>query len=389
MNVAPCLQQLEQAQPVDVLIWARIRAKKRGSFEAYLLAMVQRCKAQGLSVAIVVGQETQAELLEMMAQAGVFIHEMPTECWDSPTVLKRVLAAFRPRIVHFHFYSVVSILWPVVRRFGALAYLSAHNSLPEPSSDSNQKPLLERVRKLRRLYFARKIDRFLPVSAFLAEDLRTTSCVHESSITMIPNGVDCERFSPVTVDERRLLRQQLSLHPDKPVIAFVGQIERHKGIVDFCQAMQSMSDERDFQVVIAGEGAEFSSLRERYPQWRWLGSVDSVEQVLRASDILVCPSRWQEAFGLVIAEALACGVPVVASDRGGIPEVISNNETGYLIPAANPEVMRQRISDLLEDSDLRERMGRAARARAISLFSLSEQVERTVDLYQQDLAVVA
>ena len=72
MNVAPCLQQLEQAQPVDVLIWARIRAKKRGSFEAYLLAMVQRCKAQGLSVAIVVGQETQAELLEMMAQAGVF-----------------------------------------------------------------------------------------------------------------------------------------------------------------------------------------------------------------------------------------------------------------------------------------------------------------------------
>ena len=153
--------------------------------------------------------------------------------------------------------------------------------------------------------------------------------------------------------------------------------------------MQRMSTERDFQVVIAGAGAQLSSLIERYPQWRWLGSVDSVEKVLAASDILVCPSRWQEAFGLVIAEAQACGVPVLGSNRGGIPEVIADQETGYLIPAANPDAICQRISDLLNNTALREQMSRAARDRALSLFSLDQQVERTVDLYRQDLAVVA
>lgn len=389
MNEAPCLQQPLQAQAVDVLIWARIRANKRGSFEAYLQATAEQCLAQGLSVAIVVVEKTRPELLEQFNRVGVSVYEMPAECWVSPAVLKRVLTVFQPRIVHFHFYSVVSPLWAAAQRFGAKVYLSAHSSLPDPSLEHEPNAFAEWLRRIRRSYFARKVDRFLPVSEFLAEDLRSASRVHGTRITTIPNGVDCERFAPVNAEQRRLLRQHFYLHPDKPVIAFVGQIETHKGIVDFCEAMQRMSTERDFQVVIAGAGAQLSSLIERYPQWRWLGSVDSVEKVLAASDILVCPSRWQEAFGLVIAEAQACGVPVLGSNRGGIPEVIADQETGYLIPAANPDAICQRISDLLNNTALREQMSRAARDRALSLFSLDQQVERTVDLYRQDLAVVA
>ncbi len=389
MNSCEFLRPLEQASAVDVLIWARIRAKKSGSFEAYLAAMVKQCQSQGLSVALVVGQETQAELVDLMWRTGVFVVEMPTQWWDSIRMLNRILRAFRPRIVHFHFYSVISALWLVANRHGRIVYLSAHNSLPEPSATKRMNWLMEGARKLRRWYFGRRIDRFLPVSAFLAQDLLQTSCVRPSRIQTIPNGVDCERFCPVTAAQRKSLKERLSLDPDKTVIAFVGQIELHKGIQDFCAAMLALADRHDIQVVIAGEGSQSLVMQERYPHWHWLGSVDNVQQVLQASDILVCPSRWQEAFGLVIAEAMACGVPVIGSNRGGIPEVISNRETGFLFPAGDVDAMCQCITELLNDHYLHEKMSKAARSKAISAFALEHQVERTVDLYQQDLAGAA
>lgn len=378
--------RLEQAKPVDVLIWARIRANKRGSFEAYLQSMAERCHAQGLSTAFVLVEGTQAALLERFHQIGVSVFEMPPEDWMSPAALKRVLAAFQPQIVHFHFYSVVSPLWSVAKRSGARVYLSAHSSLPELSS-SKQGGFSEFVRKLRRRYFASKIDRFLPVSEFLAGDLRSASGVSSKRITTIANGVDCRRFEPVDEEQRVLLKQRLSLRADVPVISFVGQIELHKGILDFCEAMVSLREQRDVEVVVAGDGSQLATMRERFPQFQWLGRFDSVEHILGASDMLVCPSRWQEAFGLVIAEAAACGLPVVATDRGGIPEVVSDGETGVLVPAANPAALCDRIVALLDDEALRMRMGQAARERALRLFSLDKQVEQTVHLYQQDLAI--
>lgn len=378
--------RLEQAHPVDVLIWARIRANKRGSFEAYLQAMAECCQAQGLSTAFVLVEGTQAALLERFHRIGVSVFEMPPEDWMSPAALKRVLAAFQPQIVHFHFYSVVSPLWSVAKRSGARVYLSAHSSLPELSS-TKRGGFSEFVRKLRRRYFASKIDRFLPVSEFLAGDLRSASGVSSKRITTIANGVDCGRFAQVDEAQRHALKQRLSLRADVPVISFVGQIELHKGILDFCEAMVSVRKQRDVEVLIAGDGSQLAAMRERFPQYRWLGRFDSVEQILGASDMLVCPSRWQEAFGLVIAEASACGVPVVASDRGGIPEVVSDGETGVLVPAANPAVLCDRIVDLLDDEALRLRMGQAARERALGLFALEKQVELTVQLYRKDLAI--
>jgi glycosyltransferase involved in cell wall biosynthesis len=117
----------------------------------------------------------------------------------------------------------------------------------------------------------------------------------------------------------------------------------------------------------------------------FLGIRDDVPGILRASDVFVAPYRWQEAFGLTVAEASASGIPVVASDVGAISEIVADGVTGILVEPGNTTGMEAAIQQLLHDDQLRGEMGRAARCRVEELFSLSGAVRHTVDTYRRCL----
>lgn len=136
------------------------------------------------------------------------------------------------------------------------------------------------------------------------------------------------------------------------------------------QKLEGAHSESDLRTAFAGDD-----------RLRYLGYVERVEDLYLSSDIIVMPSRWQEPLGLIGIEAGACRKPVVAMRSGGIPEVIVEGETGFLVEIGDVDALAQRTAHLIDDADLRQRMGTAARARVESVFT-TDPVRRLEAIYE-------
>jgi N-acetyl-alpha-D-glucosaminyl L-malate synthase BshA len=118
---------------------------------------------------------------------------------------------------------------------------------------------------------------------------------------------------------------------------------------------------------------------------RFLGRQDSIEEITAVADLYLLPSEL-ESFGLSALEAMACGVPVIGSDAGGLPEVVAQGETGYLLPVGDIEGMAARALELLRDEALHKRMSQAARRRVEQLFDAEKIVTQYEAVYERVLA---
>jgi L-malate glycosyltransferase len=142
-------------------------------------------------------------------------------------------------------------------------------------------------------------------------------------------------------------------------------------------------------LVLAGDGPDRDLAEQEVDRAglradvRFLGKVERVADLLRGSDLFLMPSQ-SESFGLSALEAMACGVPVVASRTGGIPEVVIDGETGYLAPVGAVEELTERALQVLRDPALHARLRRAAAAQALT-FSSERIVPRYEQLYEEVL----
>jgi len=197
---------------------------------------------------------------------------------------------------------------------------------------------------------------------------------------VLPNAVDVERFSPAaSARQRGRCRRQFRLQEDIPVLLIAGNLLEVKGVPYAVEAAAILRDRgHDFRMVIAGDGplrAQVEALiaRHRLEGHVWLIGVvshDRMPALLRASDVLVMPSiptyRAEESFGLSAVEAMATGIPVVASRTGGLGELVRDGQTGLVVPPASAEELADALSLLLVDTDYRESLGAAARDYAVS-----------------------
>lgn len=205
--------------------------------------------------------------------------------------------------------------------------------------------------------------------------------------TIVPPGVDTDRFRPLTDDERVQARTDFGLPPDGQVIVGVSRLVPRKG---FDTAIRAVAELRtthpDVVLAIAGGGRDEGRLRSLADELRapvtFLGRVsnDDLPRVYGCADVftMLCRNRWggleQEGFGIVFVEAAASGVPQVAGDSGGAAEAVADGETGIVI--RHPERVDRAVGDaiaafsrLLGDADLRRRMSIASRRRAETEFS--------------------
>jgi glycosyltransferase involved in cell wall biosynthesis len=207
-------------------------------------------------------------------------------------------------------------------------------------------------------------------------------------IRVIYNGVDVRRFSPVAHRGRKqeLKQRYLNSDADPYIVSFVGQLIEEKGLLTFLDAARELlKTRRDVVFLIAGDGCfrDRCILHGQEDAIRYLGKRDDVENLMAVSDIVVCPSIWNEAFGLVLAEAAACSVCAVATRVGGISEVVCDRETGLLVEPGSVGQLACAINELLSDDRTRKAFGEKGRERALSLFSLDAMVENTIDEYLQ------
>lgn len=212
------------------------------------------------------------------------------------------------------------------------------------------------------------------------------------NVVVIPQSVDLTRFGDAHGTSS--WRSRVVDSPDDPVIAAIGRIDPEKGLDILIRAVALMRwSGSSAQLVLVGSpgkdaaGECLTGLRELGEQllggaFRYLPQVDDVAGVLRAVDVLACPS-YEEPFGMIILEAQACGVPVVACDSGGPAEFVDDGETGLLTPPGDVACLAKALGTLLDDPDLAKRVGSAGRDRVHERFTAEVRADRFAALYRE------
>lgn len=197
--------------------------------------------------------------------------------------------------------------------------------------------------KVFKLFFGNESKR-LHAAIFVSETARTTASVFRfKKEFVISNGVDLERFSP-NGPQIHWMREA-----DKPVVLFVGRLEKRKGLDIFLEAVKGL----DVKPVVVGDGPMKSGL-DGY-QVTFVGEVSPEDLPLyyRSADIFVAPSIGGETFGIVLLEAMASGLPVIASNIEGYRNVITHGQNGLLFETGNPNSLRNQLIELLKRPSLK------------------------------------
>lgn len=209
-------------------------------------------------------------------------------------------------------------------------------------------------------------------------------------VTIVPPGIDADRFRPLAVAERRECRSRLGLAEDALVVMSVSRLVPRKGMDVLVDAAARLAPRfPGMAVMISGEGRDRERLEKRIAAFgapvRLLGQVpnDGLPALYGCADIfaMLCRNRWggleQEGFGIVFLEAAACGVPQVAGASGGAAEAVIEGETGFVVARpGRPDGVTEALERLLEDAALRARMGRAARHRVTAELSYDGLADR-------------
>jgi len=208
---------------------------------------------------------------------------------------------------------------------------------------------------------------------------------------VIPNGIDPGRYGPPDSRRSEELRRKLGIAESSPVLATVGRLTSEKGHEDLVAAMGALARTHPAAVLlVAGDGPRRTSLEEQARalglarRVRFLGLRADVPDILAAADVFLLASRY-ESFGLAILEAMAAGLPVIAARVGGIPFVVEDGKTGFLVDARRPEDIADRVRALAEDPEKRASLGRAGRARLLERFSVDAMIRGVESMYT-DLA---
>jgi glycosyltransferase involved in cell wall biosynthesis len=239
------------------------------------------------------------------------------------------------------------------------------------------------------------VARYIAVSDSVARELITGYGLPPEQVTVVHNGVDPAPF--LAPQDRRAARATLGLpNPDAAVVGIAARFSAQKGLRHLIAAVPELraglrADGRELVVVIGGSGPLESELREQAVAVeasgtvRWPGQVSNVPAFLSGLDVYVSPAET-EALGIGLIEAAIAGVPTVATDVGGVPEVVIDGETGVLVRPHDSVALACAILGLLREPDRAKSLASAARERCLSEFAPDRVIERTLAVYAQVLA---
>ncbi|WP_340609316.1 glycosyltransferase family 4 protein [Xenorhabdus bharatensis] len=200
---------------------------------------------------------------------------------------------------------------------------------------------------------------------------------------VIYNGVDIDKFKPAHSD----VRSKLGIHDNTFLLTFAGRLVGWKGMKVAIKAMALLRD-KDVKLLIIGAGEELKQLERKVAELKLEQSVlfhppvshDQLPEFYAAGDAGIFPSIGDEAFGITIAEAMACGRPVIASYIGGIPEVVGNeNQSGILVTPGSETAIAEAVNHLLSLPDRGKDMGKRARQRIETLYTWEHSANRLLD----------
>jgi glycosyltransferase involved in cell wall biosynthesis len=250
---------------------------------------------------------------------------------------------------------------------GSCPYLGEYPAVPRDTT-----ALLWRYK--RRVYGRSRLTLVTP-SRWLAGLVAESPLLRDFPLHHIPYGVDTQVYSPGRKDEAR---RRLGLPLDRDVVLFVATdlAEERKGFRLLDEALAALDDPLLLAVASSGSAASSAEMRLLRTEDEWL-----LVDAYRAADIVVLPTLADNLPNVVI-ESMACGLPCVSFATGGVPEAVRHLETGFLVPTGDVGQLAAGMRTLLEDDELRARLGAACREWAVREYSLERQTERYLGVYE-------
>jgi len=293
----------------------------------------------------------------------------------------RAVYDFKPDVIHvFHTAFLPSIALILKSLFGTRYIITTHGS------DLNY--LEKDKRFLKPLKEASKQARFITANSDFTKNWYLRMCGEDlrQKTTVIYGGVN---LAPYKRDPQKIeiINKKYNLS-DKKVVLFTGRLTRHKGVIHLVRAAKNIKG----TVLIVGDGPEKQAIQAEIKERNLTnvilaGYINSSDPLYHAyyerADVYVAPSTWEEPLGLTIIEAMAGHTPVVASRKGGIVSIITNNVNGFLVPPRNSAVIAAQVNILLENDKLRERIATVAYNTIIEKFSWDKIARRFEKLYEE------
>ncbi len=378
-----------------------VTPNKRGSFENYTVSLARRLAAEGWQSVQVFWGPPPAWLRAELEEAGTVVRALTEEPefagrvdWPAGLgrdlrlvrIARRLVREFNPDVTHLHFFVAFSLLPLMLRLAGVRqAVFTEHISLPF----IRRNPLRDLAAWLRNRFSMLFVQKMVAVSDYVRRRVVLCDHVPSNKAMVIYNGIDLDRFQPEGegIDTAARVRERLGVPEDHRLVVTIGQLIDFKGIHVLVDAAIELKDRQGLTFLAIGEGERRQALEQQAAagglgeRFRFLGRRDDIAEILRASDLFVLPSVWDEALGYVIVEAMAVGRAVVATRTGGIPEVVIDGQTGLLVERNDAPGLAAAIDALLLDPARRRDMGQAGRQVVEEKFAMEVAIEQTVQLY--------
>lgn len=356
----------------------------KGGQENRIWQIGKRLSSYGYSINVITSRLPNTSLFEIIDGIKVFRSRTLFKIYNTPIFpISEVFRRVKTDIIEVH----IPNLYTVEKG----CYLSKKYNLPlvitfhhEPKGYNNLTKIISRVWKLifydNTLNYATKI--ITPTKRYIHE------CKYlwkvKDKVVVIPNGVDLELFRPLN---KTKCKNVLHIDENELNILYVGKLEEYKGISYLIRAIGEISNKnKNIRLTIVGKGKKriFQELcRKLGVKAIFLEDIPEKELpiIYSSADVFVLPTVTTEGFGIVILEAMACGVPVVATNVGGIPEIVEDGENGLLVPPKSSTALSNAIIYLLENDEVRNKMKRRG-LKKVREYSWDIATKKTKEVYE-------
>ncbi|MGH2787976.1 MAG: glycosyltransferase family 4 protein [Actinomycetota bacterium] len=355
-----------------------------GGSERHLLLLLAGLAANGIDVHMcVLGEKDCERFVERLREEKIETTVLPAGLDVNPPLigrLVRVIRGLRPDLVHTHLihadlYGQVAAL---------LCRIPAVSSLHATHSFYLRQPVRSAAWIAGRL-----ARRTVAISEHVRDFATEATIARPERIRVVHYGIEARGWkSPL--DERAALRSSYDLKPDHVAVGIASRLIPHKGHDFLLEAVAEASRNfKGLRLLVAGDGPCRGKLEEMArammpPETaQFCGFVANIRGFMNACDLLAFPTLPElgEGFGLAALEAMAAGLPVIATSVGSLPEVVVDGETGVLVPPGAVDQLASTLVSLARDPQRRHEMGMCGRERASSTFSLERMVNRTAEVY--------
>jgi L-malate glycosyltransferase len=316
-------------------------------------------------------------LVDQLRAESVPVLELGFNKTNSIHILLHLLSLWRnekPWILHTHLYHA-GIIGRLLGKISGIQTIFVHQQGPEF--------FRSRFRSFLDKHTATMVTQYVVTGEFVKQILQNREQVQSQKISIIPNGIITRLYDPP-----KTWPKDWPAIAQSPVLGTVGRLSPEKGHLLFLEALAILRhDGANFQAIMIGDGnlkeellqkTKFLHLEERV---FWVGAQTNIPDWLSLLDVFVLPSQW-EGISLALLEAMASGVPVVATSVGGTPEVLKNGVNGLLVPPSDPQALAAAIQKLLENSSLRRELGQSGKIHCQNNYDIDMIVKKIDSLYR-------